>query len=83
MIFAFVIDTSASMNRQFSDNLSFLECAKAGVEQFFRVFLSLQSANTKSPKRLVVISLLRMTRILLKYFGLISRSRRKKSVLKH
>jgi hypothetical protein len=38
MIFAFVIDTSASMNRQFSDNMTFLECAKAGVEQFFRVF---------------------------------------------
>ncbi|KND04683.1 uncharacterized protein SPPG_00396 [Spizellomyces punctatus DAOM BR117] len=36
MIFVFVVDTSASMNRLFSENLTFLESAKAAIEHFFK-----------------------------------------------
>ncbi|KAI9014664.1 hypothetical protein BC832DRAFT_162911 [Gaertneriomyces semiglobifer] len=36
MIFVFIIDTSASMNRIFSGNLTFLESAKSAVEHFFK-----------------------------------------------
>ncbi|TPX60147.1 hypothetical protein PhCBS80983_g02021 [Powellomyces hirtus] len=36
MIFVFVVDTSASMNRSFSGNLSYLESAKSGIEHFFK-----------------------------------------------
>ncbi|KAJ3150362.1 Integrator complex subunit 6 [Geranomyces variabilis] len=36
MIFTFVVDTSASMNRLFSNNLSYIECAKSGIEHFFK-----------------------------------------------
>jgi hypothetical protein len=41
MIYAFVLDTSISMNRLFSDSMTYLEAAKAGVEHFLRVFLLL------------------------------------------
>ncbi|KAJ3154847.1 Integrator complex subunit 6 [Geranomyces michiganensis] len=36
MIFVFVVDTSASMNRMFSHNLSYIESAKSGIEHFFK-----------------------------------------------
>ncbi|KAI9203185.1 uncharacterized protein BJ171DRAFT_154456 [Polychytrium aggregatum] len=36
MIYIFIVDTSVSMNRIFSNGLSYLECAKAGIEQFFK-----------------------------------------------
>ncbi|RKP03379.1 hypothetical protein CXG81DRAFT_24034 [Caulochytrium protostelioides] len=36
MLYAFIIDTSPSMNRQFVGGLSLLETAKAGVEAFFK-----------------------------------------------
>ena len=32
--FCFLIDTSFSMNRLFSNNLTYLECAKSAVEKF-------------------------------------------------
>jgi hypothetical protein len=35
MIYAFVVDTSVSMNRAFSD-LSYIDSAKAAVETFFK-----------------------------------------------
>ncbi|KAJ3270519.1 Integrator complex subunit 6-like [Terramyces sp. JEL0728] len=34
MIFAFILDNSVSMNRIFSENLSYLDCAKAAIEEF-------------------------------------------------
>ncbi|KAJ8322587.1 hypothetical protein QVD99_000972 [Batrachochytrium dendrobatidis] len=36
MIYVFLVDTSVSMNTMFSDRLSVLEVAKAGVEHFFK-----------------------------------------------
>ncbi|KAJ3022655.1 Integrator complex subunit 6 [Thoreauomyces humboldtii] len=48
MIFVFIVDTSASMNRLFSENLSFLDAAKSGVEQFFKwEHMSSNRANNK------------------------------------
>ncbi len=43
MIFSFVLDTSASMNRQFSKNLSYLEAAKHAIEHFAKF-------HSKAPK---------------------------------
>ena len=37
MIFIFVIDTSGSMNQKFSGGLSFIDCAKNGVEHFVKM----------------------------------------------
>ncbi|CAG8507865.1 1621_t:CDS:10 [Paraglomus brasilianum] len=36
MIVIFILDTSVSMNRRFADNLSAFECAKSGIETFFK-----------------------------------------------
>ncbi|ORY41888.1 DEAD/H box polypeptide 26B [Rhizoclosmatium globosum] len=36
MIYVFVVDTSASMNQVFSHGLSYLDCAKSGIEHFFQ-----------------------------------------------
>ncbi|KAI9359233.1 hypothetical protein DFJ73DRAFT_793806, partial [Zopfochytrium polystomum] len=36
MIYVFIVDTSASMNQIFSNSISFLDCAKNGVEHFFK-----------------------------------------------
>ncbi|KAI8822622.1 uncharacterized protein EV422DRAFT_407263 [Fimicolochytrium jonesii] len=48
MIFVFIIDTSASMNGLFSNNLTYLECAKSGVEHFFKwEHMSSNRANNK------------------------------------
>lgn len=43
MIFSFVLDTSASMNRQFSKNLSYIEAAKHAIEHFVKF-------HSKAPK---------------------------------
>ena len=37
MIFAFVIDSSASMNQMASNGMTLLDCAKAGVEHFLKL----------------------------------------------
>eukprot|EP00013_Stygamoeba_regulata_P012430 CAMPEP_0177684914 /NCGR_PEP_ID=MMETSP0447-20121125/32688_1 /TAXON_ID=0 /ORGANISM="Stygamoeba regulata, Strain BSH-02190019" /LENGTH=68 /DNA_ID=CAMNT_0019194799 /DNA_START=40 /DNA_END=243 /DNA_ORIENTATION=- len=37
MIFAFVIDSSASMNQRTSNGMSLLDCSKAAVEHFLKV----------------------------------------------
>ncbi|KAI9331075.1 hypothetical protein BDR26DRAFT_1011089 [Obelidium mucronatum] len=36
MIYVFIVDTSASMNQVFSHGLSYLDCAKGGIEHFFQ-----------------------------------------------
>ncbi|KAJ3026335.1 UNVERIFIED_CONTAM: Integrator complex subunit 6 [Siphonaria sp. JEL0065] len=36
MIYVFIVDTSASMNQIFSHGLSYLDCAKSGIEHFFQ-----------------------------------------------
>ncbi|KAJ3071558.1 Integrator complex subunit 6 [Podochytrium sp. JEL0797] len=40
MIYVFIVDTSASMNQVFSHGLSFLDCAKGGIESFFSAGLN-------------------------------------------
>jgi len=37
MIYAFIVDTSASMNVKYSNGMTYLEAAKAGVEHFMKV----------------------------------------------
>ncbi|KAH6578586.1 hypothetical protein BASA60_003552 [Batrachochytrium salamandrivorans] len=52
MIYVFLVDTSVSMNSLFSDKLSVLEVAKAGIENFFK--WELRKPQRKSNKYMLV-----------------------------
>jgi hypothetical protein len=54
MIYAFIVDTSASMNVKYSNGMTYLEAAKAGVEHFMKLIQQMKNKMAGEDKFLLV-----------------------------
>ncbi|ORX59993.1 hypothetical protein BCR36DRAFT_408361 [Piromyces finnis] len=54
MIYAFIVDTSASMNVKYSNGMTYLEAAKAGIEHFMKLIQQMKNKMAGEDKFLLV-----------------------------